>query len=243
MTSINTQSISYQSNDTTLHGHLAYDSSHNNKRPGILIVHEWWGQNDYVRSRAEQYAAQGYIACAIDLYGEGQTASTPDKAGALMTQAIQTLPTQGRAFFEAAMTQLQHHAMTDTTSLSAVGYCFGGTVVLEMARLGLQLHTVAALHPGSLATQTPLSSKISTQILVYLGQDDPFIPSDQRQAFESEMNAAQANYEFIQYPETQHGFTVPEATERGQQFNLPLAYHKTSDHHSWDHLLQRLPQP
>ncbi len=219
-----------------LRGSIAFDPERAEKRPGVLVLHEWWGHDEYVRGRARELATAGYVALSADLYGEGKKAETPEQAGALMMQVLKD-PATMRARFEAARDALAAHPATDPTRLAAIGYCFGGAVVLHMARLGLDLRAVASFHPGSLATTQPAQkATLKAKLLVCLGADDPFVPADERAAFRREMAAAQAELDFVEYPGVVHGFTVPEATARGKRYGLPLAHDAGADRDSWARL-------
>lgn len=233
------EEVVYQARGRTLRGFVAWDAERKEKRPGVLVVHEWWGHDEHVRGRARRLAEAGYVGMAVDMYGDGKKAENPDEAGKLMTEVMSD-PALLRARFEAARDVLIEHPSTDRARLAALGYCFGGAVVLEMARAGLDLEAVAAFHPGSLATKQPAQrGKLKAKVLVCLGSADPFVSKEQREGFRREMTAAGADFELIEYPGVQHGFTVPEATERGKKYGLPLAYDAKADADSWSRL-QRL---
>lgn len=227
--------VSYRAGDTLLKGYLAYDDSIRGKRPGVLVVHEWWGHNAYARHRAEMLAALGYTALAVDMYGDGRQASHPDDAGKFAGAVRKNMP-EAEARFRAAMKLLHKHPTVDKQKTAAIGYCFGGGIVLEMARRGLPLDGVASFH-GSLPTTNPAQKgKVKAKILVLNGADDPFTKPEQIAAFKQEMDDAGADYRFIDYPDAKHSFTNPQADEFGQRFNLPLAYSEKADNASWDEL-------
>jgi len=224
--------VRYQSGDVTLQGYLVRDDAMQGKRPGILVVHEWWGHNDYARSRAEQLAALGYVALAVDMYGDGRTAAHPDDAGKFAGAVRSNLPLM-RARFQAARAFLNAQADVDSGRNAAIGYCFGGGVVLEMARSGEDLAGVVSFH-GSLGGGSPVApGSIKARILVANGADDPFVSAEQIAAFKAEMDAAGADYTFINYPGARHSFTNPGADEYGAKFGLPLAYDAEADAASW----------
>jgi dienelactone hydrolase len=230
------EEIVYRENDVPLRGFLAWDPARAGKRPGVLVVHEWWGHDEYVRGRARQLARSGHVALAVDMYGDGKLAGTPQEAEALML-AVGSDLARRRGRFEAAREVLAAHEATDAERLAAIGYCFGGAVVLQMARLGLDLAAVASFHPGSLATTRPAQrGSYRARTLVCLGADDPFVGADERAAFRREMSSAGVELEFVEYPGVVHGFTVPAATERGQKYGLPLAYDAQADRDSWSRL-------
>ncbi len=232
---IRTEQVQYEANGVKLNGYIAWNADQEGPRPGVLVVHEWWGQTDYIRSRARMLAELGYTGMAVDMYGNGKTATHPDDAGKFMTEVLNNMD-QGVARFEAARKVLQDHASTDAAKTAAIGYCFGGAVVLEMARRGMDLKGVASFH-GNLSTQTKVKpGSIKAKILVLHGEDDVLIPQEQVDAFQSEMLNARAEMKFIGYPGALHGFTNPAATENGKKFGLPLAYNKSVDDQSWNEL-------
>jgi dienelactone hydrolase len=227
-----TVELNYQHGDTEMRGMLAYDDATLEARPGILVVHEWWGQNEYPRERARKLAALGYTALAVDMYGDGKTAAHPDEAGKFAGAVGGNLPL-ARARFEAALAALRDQPTVIDDKVAAIGYCFGGGVVLNMARLGVDIDGVVSYH-GSLATKNPAGAgDIKTRILVFNGADDPLVTGEQIASFKSEMDAAGADYEFVNYPGALHGFTNPGADEKGEKFGLPLAYDPAADSDSW----------
>lgn len=231
--------VDYTLDGTTFKGFIAYDDSAKGRRPAVLVVHEWWGANDYARERARKLAALGYVAMALDMYGEGRQASHPDEAGKFAGEVASNLPL-ARARFTAALTVLKQDPHSDATQIAAIGYCFGGGIVLQMAREGLELKGVASFH-GSLATSHPAAAgAIKASILVAHGGADPFVSSDQVTAFLKEMNDAQADYRFIVYSGAVHGFTNPDADSYGNRFKLPLHYNRQADTESWQALQQFL---
>ena len=224
--------VEYTADGVTLKGYLALDDSVKEKRPGILVVHEWWGHNEYARKRAEMLAELGYAALAVDMYGDGKQASHPEDAGSFSMAVMKDMPTM-KARFMAAMELLKRHPAVDPTRIAAIGYCFGGAVVLTMARTGADLRGVVSFH-GSLATQTPAEKgAVKARVLVCNGADDKFIPADDITAIKQEMKAAGADFTFINYAGAKHSFTNPGATELGKKFMLPLAYNEKADKKSW----------
>jgi len=230
-----TKEIDYQADDTTLKGYLAYNDAIQGQRPGVLVVHEWWGLNDYVRKRARMLAKLGYTAFALDMYGDGKQAQHPDDAKKFSSEVRNNLPME-KARFTAALDVLRRDNKVDPQRIAAIGYCFGGGVALEMARRGVDLSGVASFH-GMLATAAPAQKgDVMAKILVMTGAADPFVPVEQVTQFKREMDAAHADYKVIAYPGAKHGFTNPGADDYGQQFNLPLAYDKAADQASWQEL-------
>lgn len=237
MSDIQTREVRYQAGDISMKGFLAWDGDVSGKRPGVLVVHEWWGLTDYPIHRAEMLAELGYTALAVDLYGGGKIAADSDEAGQLMNQLLADLP-GCRARFQAALDLLNAHETVDATRTAAIGYCMGGGIVLHMARYGLDLDAVASFHgslPLAIAPEGE-GAEVTARIVAYNGKDDGFVPEDARAAFKAEMEKAGADYQFINLPGALHGFTNPAATEKGEKFNLPLRYDALADQCSWAHL-------
>ena len=233
------EEIEYRDDGTLLRGYVAYDDALPGPRPGVLVVHEWWGHNDYVRRRARMLAAAGYVALALDMYGEGRQAAHPDDARTFAS-AVGGDPALARRRFEAALAVLRAHPRTDPRRIAAIGYCFGGGIVLNMARAGADLAAVASFH-GSLAPQVPARpGAIRARILVFTGGADPFVPPEQVEAFRKEMDTARADYRVVVYPEARHSFTNPAADEYARRFGLPLAWDPEADRDSWRQLLEFL---
>jgi dienelactone hydrolase len=233
--------VQYKSSGVSMHGYLAWDDAVQGKRPGVLVVHEWWGHNDYARKRARMLAEMGYTALAVDMYGDGKQAHHPDDAGKMSAAVGKDLPLAQKRF-DAARSALEKDASVDSKRIAAIGYCFGGTVVLQMARLGEPLTGVASFH-GNLGTTTPAKAgAVKARILVLTGADDPFVPPEQIADFRKEMDAAGAKVEVIVYPGAKHSFTNPDADAYGKKFNLPLAYDEKADKDSWAALARLLSQ-
>jgi len=227
-----TQVVHYESEGTKMTGFVAYDTKFKGKRPGVLVVHEWWGQNAYPRKRAKMLAKLGYIAFALDMYGNGQVATHPKDAGKFAGMVRNNMPL-ARARFLAALEQLKANPLTDKDKIAAIGYCFGGGIVLQMARMGVDLKGVVSFH-GSLATREPAEpGKVKAKIMVFNGEADPFTTPEQITAFKEEMDKAGVDYQFFNYPDARHAFTNPEATALGKKFKLPLAYNAKADKDSW----------
>lgn len=219
--------VTYKDGDTTMKGFIVYDDARKGKRPGIVVVHEWWGITKHTRAEARRFASQGYTAFVADMYGEAKSADNPKDASGLM-KSLMGSPEAVQSRFEAARAQLAKHASVDAKRIGASGYCMGGTVVLNMARGGADLAGVAAFHP-SLGGYKPGQKPVAAKVLVLNGADDPFNKPDQIEAFKKDMDAAKADYKFVNYPGAVHAFTNPEATEKGKQFNIPLAYNAEVD--------------
>ena len=231
---IKTEEVTYSEGGTTFKGFLAWDDSILGKRPGILIVHEWWGLDDYARGRAKQLAELGYTALAVDMYGEGKVADHPKDAGAFSASVMKD-PQVAMARFQAAMQALKSQPTVDPDKIAAIGYCMGGAIVLSAARQGLDLDAVASFH-GSLGGLLPIKGPIKAKILVCHGADDSFIPPEVVEAFKKEMQDAGADLKFISYPGAKHGFSNPGSDEAAKKFGLDIAYNAQADTESWKEL-------
>jgi dienelactone hydrolase len=239
VTRIEGKDVVYEADGTPLKGFIAYPADATDKRPGVLVLHEWWGHNDYVRTRARKLAELGYVALALDMYGDGKQANHPEDATKMMMEVMGNLEVAVKRF-EAARALLASDPRTDAERIAAVGYCMGGAIALNMARRGADLDAVAVFH-GNLATQKPMAEgAFSGKILVANGGADPFVPPEQVQAFEKEMTTAKADYELNSYPGAKHAFTNPAATDTGEKHQLPLAYDAEADAASWQKLEQLL---
>lgn len=226
------QEVDYQSDTLNMKGYLVYDGNQEGKRPGILVVHEWWGHNDYARKRAKMLAEMGYTALAVDMYGDGKTADHPEQAGAFMNAVLSNIES-AQARFESALVLLKSQESVDSSKIAAIGYCFGGGVVLHMARFGLDLDGVVSFH-GGLSTKMPAEQgKVLASVLVCHGADDPFVKPEHIDGFKQEMDAAGVDYTFEAYEGAKHSFTNPEADTNGERFGLPLAYNEEADKKSW----------
>jgi dienelactone hydrolase len=229
---IATEEVTYSVGDEEFTGFFAYDRSRSGPRPGVVVVHEWWGHNDYARERARQLAEMGYTAFALDMFGSGKTAEHPDDAQAFAMAVFADLE-QAELRFNAALDRLKGHETVDPERVAAIGYCFGGGVVLHMARVGTDLDAVASFH-GSLQPMEPAEpGAVKARVLVYTGEADPMVPAEAVAAFEQEMQAAGASYELKSYPGAMHSFTNPGATAVGEEFGMPLAYDAEADADSW----------
>lgn len=227
-----TKAVEYAAGETKLKGYLAYDATLKGKRPAVLVVHEWWGLNDYARMRARMLAGLGYIAFAVDMYGGGRQAAHPDDAMKFSGEVMKNFET-ARARFQAAVDFIKKQPNADPERIAAVGYCFGGGVVLNVARHDGGLRAAVSFH-GSLKPAEPAGpGTVSAKILVLNGADDPFTTADQIADFKKEMETAGVDYRFINYPGARHAFTNPAATGYGKKFKLPLAYNAAADKKSW----------
>lgn len=231
--------VEYKAGDTTMRGWLAEDTAIKGKRPGILVVPEWWGANDYARKRARMLAEAGYVALVVDMYGNGQTASNPKDAGAL-AGSVNKNPPLALVRFQAAKKFLARQPGVKKDQLAALGYCFGGGVVLNMMRAGDPLKAAVSYH-GVLATDISVKpGAIKAAIRVFTGEADPIVPPEQVAAFKTEMDNAKADYKLVSYPDVKHTFTSREADSYAAQFGLPLKYDAQADADSWAQTLDFL---
>ena len=222
--------VEYKQGDTVLEGYLAYDNAVSGKRPGVLVVHEWKGVGPYVKRRAEQLAKLGYIAFAADIYGKGVRPQTSDEAAKIATIYKNNRKLM-RARATAGLDLLKNHKLTDTKQTAAIGYCFGGTTVLELARSGANIAGVVSFH-GGLDTPTPEDAKqIKAKVLALHGGDDPFVTAEHVAAFQDEMRKGGVDWQMVSYGGAVHSFTVPEA---GDDPSKGAAYNEQADKRSWE---------
>lgn len=231
-TSVKTEEIDYSSDSTTLKGYIAYDENQEGVRPGVIVVHEWWGHNQYARKRAEMLAELGYVALAIDMYGNGKQANHPDDAMKFVMEIVNNMEA-AKARFEAGINLLKKQPQTDSEHIAAIGYCFGGGVVLRMALFGADLDGVVSFHGDLPADSISNPDHVKAKLLVCNGAEDPFNPGDKVVAFEKTMDDAGIKYKLVNYQGAVHSFTNPAADSLGKKFNLPLAYNKEADKKSW----------
>lgn len=225
--------VEYSAGGVTLKGYLAYDANIKGKRPGVLVVHEWWGQNEYIRNRARMLAELGYTALALDMYGEGKIAAHPDDAGKFSSEVMKNFPAAKERFL-AALELLKKDSTVDPAKIAAIGYCFGGGVVLNMARQGIDLKGIASFH-GSLAVVKPEKpTPIKAAVRVYNGAADKFIPAEAIEELKKEMADQKVDFKFVNYPGAVHAFSNPEADANARKFNMPIAYNEAADKASWD---------
>lgn len=232
MSSIRTEQCEYTADGQTMRGYIAYDDGVDGKRPGVLVLPEWWGVNDYIRGRAEQLAGMGFTALAVDMYGDGQTAGDPDQAGAMMNAILGDMET-GTARLKAGHQALLEQTTVDGERTAAIGFCFGGAMVLHMARIGMPLRAVVSFHGALGSFHTPAPGSVTTNILVCHGAADAMVSDQDVEAFKAEMDQANAPYELIAYDGAQHGFTSREADINAQKYGIPVGYDETADRESW----------
>ncbi len=226
---IKEEPVTYRDGATTLKGFVVYDDAVKGKRPGIILVHEWWGITKHMHNEARRFAQQGYMAFIADMYGDAKTADNPKDAGALAGGVMKD-PKTMESRFNAARAELAKQPTVDGSKIGASGYCFGGAVVINMARAGADLAAAAGFHASlGLNTPAPAPGTVKAKVLVLNGADDPFVKPEQYAALKKDMEAAKADYRVVEYPAAVHAFTNPEATEAGKKFNLPLRYDAKAD--------------
>jgi len=225
---IKTQKIEYKAGDKNMVGYVAWDDSTDAKRPAVLVFPEWWGITDYAHKRAEMLAGLGYVGFAVDMYGEGKTTDDPAQAGQWAGEVKNNIPV-GLARAQAALDTLKTQPMVDPDKIAAIGYCFGGSCVLEMARHNMPVKGVVSFH-GDLTTASPAKS-VAPRVLVCTGAVDSFVPIEQVGNFEKEMKNAGAKYDVIVYENAHHSFTNPDA----DRHHIPnIQYDEKADKQSWE---------
>lgn len=232
---IREETVGYTTDSVKMNGFLAYNDADSSRRPVVLIVHEWWGLNDYIKDRARQLAKLGYIAMAVDLYGNGNVAANPDEAQK-MAMPFYSNPLEAKKRFDAAVEKVKSLPVADAGRMAAIGYCFGGAMALNVARMGEDLDGVVSFH-GNLLGVPPSKDVLKAQILVCQGDADKFVLPDEVQAFTHEMDSVGAKYTVKHYANATHAFTNPAATETGKKFSLPIAYNAAADSASFQDML------
>jgi dienelactone hydrolase len=227
---IRSEAVSYKDDTVSCQGFVAYDANDSSKRPAILVVPEWWGVVDFTKSKAEELAKLGYVAMAVDMYGNGKVADNPKDAGS-MAMPFYTNPQMAKKRLEAALDALKKLPQTDPSRIGAIGYCFGGSMVLNAAKLGENFAAVVSLH-GGLEGVAP-TKDMKTKFLVCHGGADSFVPQAQVDKFKKQMDSVGANYDFKVYAGATHAFTNPGADEKAKKFKMPIAYNPAADSASW----------
>lgn len=229
---IKEETVTYSIDNKNFKGFIAYDENLKGKRPAILIVHEWWGLTDYPKIRARQLAKLGYIAFAVDMFGDGKIAANPTEAQ-VITAPFYANPQLSKYRLEAALNKIKEYKQTDATNIFAIGYCFGGSVVLNSAKLGLDLKGVVSFHGG--LKGVPANQKLlKARILVCHGGSDKFVSENDINTFKHQLDSIGADYRFIVYPNAVHAFSNPAATGLGKKFNMAIEYNRKADVDSWN---------
>jgi dienelactone hydrolase len=226
---VQTKQITYKHGDLNCQGFLAWNDEVKGPRPGVLVVHEWWGLNDYARHRAEELAKLGYVAFAADMYGEGKTAAHPKEAGE-MAGKVRANVQDWRKRATEALEVLKAQPQCDKTKLAAIGYCFGGSTALQLAYSGADLKAVATFHAALPAPTEAEAKQVKAAMLVCNGAADSFITPEAIKAFTDTLKKAGVKVEFVNYPGAHHSFTVPDADKHG---NANMKYDKKADEGSW----------
>ena len=226
---IKTATVAYQDGDTALEGFVAYDDANEKPRPGVLVIHDWTGLQEYAETRTKMLAELGYVAFAADIYGKGVRPGTDAECGVQAGKYLKDAPLLRRRA-TLGYAQLLKQPRVEAKRTAAIGYCFGGSSVLELARSGADLAGVVSFH-GGLGTSLPAQAgAVKAKVLVCHGADDPFVKPDQIAAFKKEMAAAKVDLKFIAYPGAVHAFTKPAA---GSDKSSGKAYDAKADQESW----------
>ncbi|PWN06158.1 dienelactone hydrolase family protein [Rhodohalobacter mucosus] len=232
--SITGEEVVYTAGEITMNGYIAYDESSENVRPGILVVHEWWGHNEHARNSAEKLAEMGYVALAVDMYGDGQVAQHPEEAMEFSGSVMGNFDT-AQARFNAALETLKDHPLVDAGQTGAIGYCFGGSLILAMANTGADLDAVAAFHAGLQLPVMP-QDEIQSRILILNGAEDPLISAEDVENLTGALERVNADFRYVNYEGATHAYTNPAADSLGVAFGLPLAYNADVDSLSWQEM-------
>ena len=226
---LKTETVTYKVGDQIFKGHLAYDDAVKGKRPGILVVHEWWGLNDYARKRADQLAGMGYVAFAVDMYGDGKTTEHPKEAGE-MAGVVRKNQKEWMARAQAGLKVLRDNSHVDGTKLASIGYCFGGSTSLMLAHTSADVKAAVSFHGALPAPDTTLDKAITAKILICHGAADSFIPEETIQKVRAAYAQLGVDYQMIYYSGAQHSFTVPGADQKGMK---GIRYDAAADRRSW----------
>jgi dienelactone hydrolase len=230
--SITEEVVTYESNGVTLKGVVAYDKNIKGKRPAIIVVHEWWGLTDYARMRAHKLAELGYIALAADMYGDGKIAADPKAAQSFAMPFYQD-PSLAKSRLDAAIKKIKEFSQTDQANIAAIGYCFGGFVVLNSAKLGADLKGVVSFH-GGLGGTTVNKDLLKAKILICHGASDKFVSLAEADNLKHKLDSIGADNTLKIYADATHAFTNPDATKMGKEFNMPIEYNVKADTDSWN---------
>ncbi|MCW3126552.1 MAG: dienelactone hydrolase [Bacteroidetes bacterium] len=230
-TDIKGTEVTYTANGVSCKGYIAYDAAIKGKRPAILVVPEWWGCNDYTHKRADMLAALGYTAMAVDMYGDGKLAANPEEAQKLATPFYSD-PALAKSRLESAEKKLKENVTTDGDKIGAIGYCFGGSMVLNAAKMGSDYKATVSFH-GGLAGIDAAKGAVKGPILVCHGGADKFVSNEDVKKFRHNLDSVGVVYTFKVYANATHAFSDPDATERGKKFNMPIEYNEKADKESW----------
>lgn len=229
---IKEETVSYQVKGVTYKSFIAYDDNIKGKRPAVLVIPEWWGLNDYAKLRARKLAELGYIAMATDVFGDGKVASDPTEAQQF-TGALYKDPTLVKGLLDGALTKLKEYSQTDVNNLAAIGYCFGGFVALNYAKLGADLKGVVSFH-GGMGGVTVDKKLMKAKVLVCQGGSDNFVSQKDVDKFKHQLDSIGTANTVKVYANATHAFTNPDATATGKKFNMPIEYNPQADKDSWN---------
>lgn len=225
------ETVGYTVDSLKMQSYVVYDENVEGKRPAVLVIHEWWGLNDYAKRRANMLAEMGYIAMAVDMYGNGRMGNDPGAAQALAMPFYQN-PAMAKKHFDMALAELKKNPNVDQSKIAGIGYCFGGGMLLNFARMGEPLNGVVSFH-GSLLGTPADKNLTKAEILVCHGEKDDFVNAEVA-PFKKQMDSIGKSYTFKSYPGATHAFTNPDATEMGKKFNMPIEYNAAADSASWN---------
>jgi dienelactone hydrolase len=224
-------SVTYTIDSLTMNNYVAYDENVEGKRPAVLVIHEWWGLNDYTKRRAKMLAELGYVAMAVDMYGNGRMGNDPGAAQNLAMPYYQH-PDMAKKIFDRAVEELKKDPNVDQTKMAGIGYCFGGGMLLNFVRMGEPLNGIVSFH-GSLLGTPANKDLTKAEILVCHGEADSFVNAEVA-PFKKQMDSIGKTYTFKSYPGATHAFTNPDATETGKKFKMPIEYNAAADSASWN---------
>lgn len=230
-TRILSEEVSYKCNGVTMKSVVMYDAERQDARPAIVVVPEWWGNNGYTKMRARMLAELGYVAIAADMYGDGKTAKDPTMAKEYAMPFYKD-PQMGKERIEAAIKKVKEYPQTDKNKIGAIGFCFGGSMVLNAAKQGMDLKAVVSFH-GGLATVPAKKGAVKGKILVCHGGADKFVSDTDVMKFRKNLDTLKVPYEFISYEGATHAFTNPQATVVGKKYNMPIEYNDVAAKKAW----------
>lgn len=236
MNTVHTEVLTMHLNEHVSKSYLAYPAGQQSPQPGVLVIPEFWGLTEHVKNRAYKLAELGYCALALDVYGEGWVGSTAEEAAAAMNKLFSNMEMTSERMLS-YLQALKDLKQTNEVKTASIGYCLGGALSLHLARMGADVTGVASFH-GSLDPHITIKpGSVKAKVLVCHGEADSMIPDEKVQKFKKEMDSMEVDYKFISYPNAQHGFTNPQATENGKAFGIPTAYNEEADKASWEELL------
>lgn len=228
---INEEKTTFDFNETTHHAYVTWKGDKKDKRPGIIVIPEWWGLNDYARMRAEMLAKIGYTAMAVDVFGNGAIGHNPKEAMQLL-KPYTADPMLCKKAIDTAIQKFNTYPQLDSNKIAVIGYCFGGFVAINAGKLGTNVRGIVAFHP-SLGGARPIKDIVKAAFLVCHGADDAF-ENDHVASFKQEMDESGIDYTFIAYPHAKHAFTNPESDENARKFDIPVGYNADADSRSWE---------